>query len=221
MKANNEKTHQPQARVSRADGQITRQDILEKAGKIFAEFGYASATSKQVCHASRVNLAAVNYHFGSKEGLYAAVLAEAHRRLISLENLSAIAIGDEDASIKIGRVIDALIDSTDAGGWHLKVYLREMIAPSTIYRDLLESQIFPKLNILKIMLHEITGIQIDDPALERCFFTTFTPCTVLLIANKEALNHGLPGVWGDRNALKNHLKTFALAGCKSVAKSTM
>ena len=31
------------------------------------------------------NAAAINYHFGGIEGLYAAVLCEAHRRLISLD----------------------------------------------------------------------------------------------------------------------------------------
>jgi AcrR family transcriptional regulator len=48
----------------------TRIRILEAAAAIFAKHGFASTTIRQICSKAQVNLAAVNYHFGSKEGLY-------------------------------------------------------------------------------------------------------------------------------------------------------
>src|ERR1700738_3121880 len=58
-------------RSSRDD---TRRRILQAAGPIFAEQGFHAATIKQITDAAKANVAAVNYHFGSKRKLYLEVL---------------------------------------------------------------------------------------------------------------------------------------------------
>jgi AcrR family transcriptional regulator len=47
----------------------TRERILGVAESLFARHGFAGASLRQVTSAAKVNLAAVNYHFGSKESL--------------------------------------------------------------------------------------------------------------------------------------------------------
>ena len=74
-------------RMPRQDGDATRQHILETAGRLYAEKGYARVTSKEICTRAGVNMASVNYQFGGKDGLYEAVLIEAHRQILSLEEL--------------------------------------------------------------------------------------------------------------------------------------
>ena len=47
----------------------TRQRILDAAESLFTESGFDATTLRQITGAAEVNLAAVNYHFGSKEEL--------------------------------------------------------------------------------------------------------------------------------------------------------
>jgi len=47
----------------------TKQRILDSAESLFARYGFAGASLRQVTASANVNLAAVNYHFGSKENL--------------------------------------------------------------------------------------------------------------------------------------------------------
>lgn len=46
----------------RMDGRETEEKIIKCAGQLIAEKGFASVTSKEICRAAGVNLAAVNYH---------------------------------------------------------------------------------------------------------------------------------------------------------------
>lgn len=48
----------------------TRSRLLSAASRLFAEKGYDHATVRDICAAAGVNIALVNYHFKSKEGLY-------------------------------------------------------------------------------------------------------------------------------------------------------
>ena len=47
----------------------TRTRILEAAGKVFADKGFDKATIRDISALAEVNLASVNYHFGSKDAL--------------------------------------------------------------------------------------------------------------------------------------------------------
>lgn len=51
----------------------TRERILATAEQLFAEGGVASTSLRTITSLARVNLAAVNYHFGSKDALIEAV----------------------------------------------------------------------------------------------------------------------------------------------------
>ena len=70
----------------------TRERILATAEQLFAEGGVATTSLRTITSLARVNLAAVNYHFGSKEALIEAVyerrLGPLNRaRLINLDQI--------------------------------------------------------------------------------------------------------------------------------------
>src|SRR3954453_20324524 len=52
----------------------TKTRILDAAERLFVEHGFEATSLRSLTSAAGVNLAAVNYHFGSKEELFQAVL---------------------------------------------------------------------------------------------------------------------------------------------------
>ena len=138
-------SHGGHERGKRGDGDLTRARILESAGQLAAECGYANMTSKQVCERAHVNMAAVNYHFGSREGLYAAVLAEAHDRLFTLERLRQI-LAEGTAREKLSRTLDELLAHLHGPrSWHVRVLAREFFSPAGFVDPAFANSLFPNL----------------------------------------------------------------------------
>ncbi len=52
----------------------TKLDLILAAGEIFASKGLKGASIRAIAKKAKVNIAAINYHFGSKENLYKEVL---------------------------------------------------------------------------------------------------------------------------------------------------
>ena len=92
---------------------ITRMRIIKAAARIFAEHGYEGASIRNIVANADVNQAAINYHFGSKEGLYRAVLGGALRALLEADE-SLPCIADAAAGSCAARVHSPAI-AADAG----------------------------------------------------------------------------------------------------------
>jgi AcrR family transcriptional regulator len=100
----------------------TKERILGAAETLFARHGFAGASLRQVTAAAHVNLAAVNYHFGSKDNLIEEVF---RRRLDELNErrLDALATALASGTPKLEDVLGAFIRpalalSIDPSGGH-------------------------------------------------------------------------------------------------------
>lgn len=204
-------------RLPRADGDNTRQQIIETAGQLFADLGYMGTTSKLICEECGCNVAAVNYHFGSRDGLYSSVLIESHSRLIGFNTLLEISNSSDDSRAKLSRIIDTLIDGIDANQWHSRLFIREIMAPSVHIEAMINSEALPKLSLLKSLLSDITGLDPKDPQMSLTLLSTMAPCMLLLVGNRDNLSKVLGNFWEDKAALKVHLKSFLFAGLDHLA----
>lgn len=77
----------------------TRERIVRAAEVLFARDGYAAASLRQITDIAGVNIAAVNYHFGSKENLLTEILDRVvgpinAERLDLLDRAQAVGIPD-------------------------------------------------------------------------------------------------------------------------------
>ncbi|MBB4619656.1 TetR/AcrR family transcriptional regulator [Sphingomonas abaci] len=200
-------------RALRSDGIVTRERILESAGELFGSRGLASTTSKAIAAHAEVDLASINYHFGSRDELYRAVLVEAHRRFVRLEELERIAEGSATAEQKLGMLLNAIVGRI-AGSthWSATVLARELAAPSAHISVLRDEEAPPKLQIVLRILHDITGVPIGAPDLLCCLISVAAPCAMLLVAGDNIPVPGNNVLRMDRRTLASHLHRFALAG---------
>jgi AcrR family transcriptional regulator len=164
-------------RVVRSDGAATRTRILESAGKLFAENGFAQTPNKMVAERAGVDLASINYHFGSRDGLYQAVLVEAHRRFMRYEEISVIVASERTPEQKLHALLATLAGRIiDDAPWNMTVLAREMLAPSDHLSQLFRDEVAPKIDLVLGVLSEITGIPVDAPELMCCLISFGAVC---------------------------------------------
>src|SRR6185295_8023939 len=96
------------AKINEND-QTTRQQLLEAAGQIFAQKGFDRTTGKEICDRAGANAAAINYYFQGMEGLYQAVVIEAHSHLVSLETLTSQIATKPDGKAKLQAFIGIFV----------------------------------------------------------------------------------------------------------------
>jgi AcrR family transcriptional regulator len=128
----------------------TRSRILAAAERLFLDHGYDGTSSRMITAAARVNLAAVNYHFGGKEGLFQAMLAQRldalhEERLALLDEYERSAAGKP---LSCERILAALFapalglarDPRRGGADFLRLLGRAYVDPSPALRAFLSGR---------------------------------------------------------------------------------
>lgn len=132
----------------------TKSRILDAAEELFMEHGFEATSLRLITTAAAVNLAAVNYHFGSKEELFQAVLT---RRLdpMNQDRLQLLAAYEADTAGKSGKgaltcekIISAMFipalklarDHEQGGKNFLRLLGRAYADPAPFIREFLSNQ---------------------------------------------------------------------------------
>lgn len=129
----------------------TREIIMEAAGRLFAEEGFPKATVRDICRSAGVNIAAVNYHFGDKKGLYISVLK--HYQALAFqayppdlgirENMKP-----EEKLRSFIRSFLLRVMEDDRPAWFGKLLSREFSEPTWAFDILVEDTIRPVFQVL-------------------------------------------------------------------------
>ena len=125
----------------------TRARILDAAERLFMAHGYDGTSMRQITGEAGVNLAAVNYHFGSKEALIQQVFRRRlnwlnEERMRALDELEATADGQP---LKPSQIVDAFFgtmirmaeDEERGGVIFLRLLGRTLTEPSDFIRAFL------------------------------------------------------------------------------------
>ena len=210
----------PTPRPPRADGLLTRSHILQAAGRLYAEKGFARTTGKEICARAHVNMAAINYHFGDKAGLYDAVLVEAHRQIVSLDELESIYDTEGDVIDKLRKIVGGVLErATDpAAPWGVRVLAREIMSWSPGGRAALERAIVPKADVVRRLIATALEVPPTHPAVQCCIPLVLSPAMMLVIAPPFLRRTLLPALEQDGDLLLDILATYMRAGLQAVRR---
>lgn len=149
-----------------------RAHLCRVATQVFAEKGYAKASTREICAAAGVNVAAIHYYFGGKAGLYRAIFLQPVQALVH-ETVQAVQ-GDASLEAALGTMYGnfmALV-TTAKGGEHLiRLHAREMLDPSGVVEgDALVQVIVPHHKALVKLLCRELGLARPDVDVSRLVF---------------------------------------------------
>ena len=205
----------------------TRHQLLEAAGAVFAETGFRAATVREICRRAGANIAAVNYHFGDKEKLYAEVLRYSQQKAVE-KNPPLLGVSPNAAPEKKLQafVLSLLLRIFDKGSaaWHGKLMVREMIEPTAALDLLVEERIRPMFEQLREIIAALLDCPADDQRVRLCSLSVVSQCVfykhsqpvILRLFPKQTFEPA------EIDRLAEHITHFSLAAMKHLpeAKTT-
>src|SRR5579863_5262522 len=119
-------------RADRSAADLTRNKLIQAAGHVFAERGYRAATIREICRRAGANVAAVNYTFGDKMGLYTEVL----RHSVQASKTAAMSaaldanLSPEDTIRGVIRARLMSLCQETRPDWHIRLVMHECSHPT-------------------------------------------------------------------------------------------
>lgn len=131
----------------------TKDRITDAAELFFSEHGFSPASVRQITERAAANLAAVNYHFGSKQDLYRQVLLR-RIRPINEERIALLTEAEQLAGehpVPLRAIVETLIcplmrrtsDPEQTGIQTLRLISRALIEPPAFLREELAREFDP------------------------------------------------------------------------------
>ena len=134
----------------------TRLRLIEAAGGVFADEGFKKATVREICTRAGANVAAVNYHFGGKEGLYAEVLRFAHRCSSGSGEEAAGGTAEQRLEKFVQRFLEHIFADGRAA-WHGRLMIREFAEPTAALDALVKDEMEPRSCLIQDIVKELLG----------------------------------------------------------------
>jgi TetR/AcrR family transcriptional regulator, regulator of cefoperazone and chloramphenicol sensitivity len=196
------------------DSATTRR-IIAAASEEFARHGFASARVRQIVDAAHVNLAAVNYYFGGKEGLYRATLIHLASR--ARAEPSARNRRGHSPEERLHRLVFAILDRylgakrpSPLG----RILFHEAMNPTEHLDRLIEDMLRPEIEGMSILVRELAGPEVADSEVTHACLSVMGQCLFYLFG-RPAIDRIYPAFIGGpeaRNALARQITDFSLAG---------
>lgn len=197
--------------------------LLEAASEEFARRGFTSARVRSIVDAARVNLAAVNYYFGGKEGLYRATLKHLARQLPPARARVRAPRGrtpEERLRRRVHAILWRLMG--DSGPSPLgRILAYEVMDPTGNLESLLEDTMRPEIVRMRAILREFAAGEIDEATLMHAAVGILGQCVLYLYARPaiERISPGLARGGESCRVLAAQITEFALGGVERLKRA--
>lgn len=203
---------------------VTRRALLDAGADVFAGRGFQNATVRDICRRAGANVAAVNYHFGDKESLYAEVLAElstqAEQRFPSDAGLSPDATARQRLAAFIRSLLQRVL-SEELSARHGRIMAREMVEPTEALNRLVREFIQPQANRLRDIVSDLLPPRTDPETSRLCALSIvgqilfYAHCRPVLQRLEPAGSFAAM----ETDRIARHITAFSLAALREIGRS--
>jgi TetR/AcrR family transcriptional regulator, regulator of cefoperazone and chloramphenicol sensitivity len=196
----------------------TRARIRATAERLFAERGFRRVTVRDISRAARVNVAAVNYHFGDKLGLYQEVVQvaiDAMRGTTEAARRAGEGLAPEE---RLRVFVATLVGRLLAGGPRTvhRLVQREMGDPTPALERIVEEGVRPRLRYLAEVVAGILGCPPSDGRVLRSV-SSIQAQALAVVPNAIGARLGFAPTPADAEAIAEHVTAFSLGGLRGLA----
>lgn len=206
----------------------TKEKIMDAAEKLFARRGYHGASVRAITSAAGVDLALVNYHFGSKQRLFSAVL-ERRGQVLNEDRLRQLADEQRRAAPhppSTEAVVDAFLDPIlkrllhAEPGWHNYFALIAYVNNSPDWGRTLMGKTFDSTVrvFIQAVMDSLPGAAAEDIFWGYNFLTGALTLSLAETGRLDALSNGMCRS-NDVAALRARLGPYVTAGLRGLAGS--
>ena len=156
--------------------------LLEAAAEEFARHGYGGARVRDIVDAARVNLAAVNYYFGGKEGLYRATL-----RFLATRSAPPPDRHDLAPEQRLRRHVFALLErfvGVDRPSTLGRILVHEALHPTAGLEAALAETLAGELDRVQALLRECAGRDAREGDIRHAALGLLGQCALYLYARQ-------------------------------------
>ena len=198
----------------------TKTALLTAAIEVFADKGFDSATVRDICGRAKANVAAVNYHYGSKDGLYAAVLEEVFPAGGDLQARISPNLSAEDRLRQfVHRLASDIYErGNDMVAQRWAIFLREMAKPSSNLDYIVQNHVQSMANQLRAILADILDPDTPDTVLAYCSSSIWALMLDHLLIQPilDRLSPHRPAADSNLDKFVNHVVKFSLGGLRAM-----
>lgn len=191
----------------------TRARLLDAAREVFSQHGFQGATVREICRRAEANVAAVNYHFGSKDSLLAEALNFAPLEAMQLANIKSGGSPEARLRLFIRDFMLMLLDENDPSS-QCRIMARELADPTPALDKIVREAIAPLHEFLGGLLDEVAGGRLGEVELRRCAHSILGQCLYYRHSH-PVLQRLYPKLRYGRKeieAIAAHIADFSLAG---------
>jgi TetR/AcrR family transcriptional regulator, regulator of cefoperazone and chloramphenicol sensitivity len=207
----------------RKDALETRGRLLAAASEVFAAKGFWEATHAEICEKAGANTASVNYHFGSKENLYAEAWKYAFERSMASHPHDGGVAPDAPAEERLrGRLRSLLHRIGDPDNREIEIVHKEMANPTGFLGEVMHRAIDPLQRDLRSILRELLGDAASDRQVFFCEMSVMGQAFGPMLRLRHArMASGVPApaplpIEFDVEELADHVLRFSLAGIRGI-----
>jgi AcrR family transcriptional regulator len=199
----------------------TRERLLSAASRLFAERGFAKVTVRDICRRARANVAAVNYHFHGKTGLYEEVLRSAIQIMRSTTEAAERAGAGRPPEEQFEAFISIFLQRVVVEGhnsWIHGLMMHELSDPTAALDMVVDQVLRPRMAYLSSIIARLIDCREDDPRVARCLMSIQAQIHALLVRNPIAarLVPDRPMTAAGVVPIAQHITRFSLAGIRAM-----